>query len=64
MPHSNALEHLTDAQLDGRACVVCGAEYTEAVPVAGGPVGGQLFACAAPAVGREISCAAEWRARP
>lgn len=56
-------EHLTNAQLDGLACVVCGAQYTESVPVGAGPGGGQLFACASPAVGREISCAAQWRAR-
>lgn len=35
---------LTDAQLDGIACVVCNDEHAPMVPVSIGPRG-QLFAC-------------------
>lgn len=38
------MTRLTDAQLDGHACVVCGRFDGPMVPVADGPRG-QLFAC-------------------
>jgi hypothetical protein len=40
-----ARQHLTDAQVDGHACVLCGATPDAMVPAGWGPAG-QMFACA------------------
>jgi hypothetical protein len=39
-------EHLTEAQLDGRACIRCGAEHKPKRPIEGSSVlSSQLFEC-------------------
>ena len=44
VPHLR--EDVTEAQLDGRACIRCGAEYETKRPIAGSSVlSSQLFVC-------------------